>query len=212
MLTHGMTCVFSPAMDRLCDHIHSSLLSRRATKFSKCLEHTSRANIHAVHNLFSCPSMHSACENPLAIALLFQTGSHARCCCIQFLTSIATGLLPKGIICAWDHSMLRLTWRPLPFVANLAHCLYAAQRAHCQPSHLLACVPASAVLSLSVLHPAHKKEPTLNQLWQAGRQTDRHTHTCMHAHIHTEAGKQTTAEVRKMHKRSGKQAGIQTDK
>jgi len=148
--------------------------------------------------------MQCLCKNPLAIAILHRLKPacmHARCCCMQLLTSIAAGIVPNGIICAWDHSMQLLTsiatgsilngiifvwnsgklgptWRPLPFVANPAHCLYAGQMAHCQPSHLVGCVPASAVLSLSVLHPAQTKrphiKPTLSGVdGEAGRHTDR---------------------------------------
>ncbi len=138
-------------------------------------------------------TMHAQClcKSFLAVAVLHrlrQARMHARCCYMRLSTSIATGfVVSNGIVCAWDHSMQLLTstatgsnlkdisfvwdesmlgptWRPLPFVANPAHCPYAVQMAHCPPSHLLACVPASAVLSLSELHPAQKRKPTSSQL------------------------------------------------
>ena len=216
MISHGTTFQFSRAMSRHCDHVHSSLFSRHATKR---LSNALNIHLKQMYMLYTrcqltqhaeCSMQQLSCHTNFAQT---QIGSHARCCCMQLLTSIATVFIPNGITFVWDYSMLRPTWQPPPFVANLVHCPYAARRAHCQPSHLLACVPASAVLSLSVLHPAQKAsphiKPTLSgvsveegrqsgSLWQVGRLAGRQTHTQTDRHTDNGRSQRDAQAVRQV--------------
>ncbi len=115
MINHGTNFGVSPAMDRHCDHIHSSLLSRHATKR---LSNALNMHLKQMYMLFiHCQlTKHAKCVQETSCRCNFaqtQTGSQARCCCMQLLTSIATYFVPHGIIRAWDHSMQLLTQLPL---------------------------------------------------------------------------------------------------